>query len=95
LNVPAPPEMRLTVNSEFPWDADYLRFTVREPFPTQTTAANLVFGRVASGQSLVIVSQMAEHGVVFSDGIEKDFLEFNSGTRAVIGVAEKKGCLVV
>jgi NAD kinase len=93
--IPTSPKMRLTVHSEFDWDADYLRFTVREPFPTRTTATNLVFGRVASDQSLVLVSQMAEHGVIFSDGIEKDFLEFNSGTRAVIEVAEKKGCLVV
>jgi hypothetical protein len=30
----------------------------------------------------------------FSDGIEKDFLEFNSGTQAVIGIAERKGVLV-
>ena len=93
--IPAPSKMRLTVHSGFDWDADYLRFTVREPFPTRTTAANLVFGRVSSGQSLVLVSQMAENGVIFSDGIEQDFLEFNSGTRAVINVAEKKGCLVV
>ena len=93
--LPAPPKMRLTVHSEFDWDAEYLRFTVREPFPTRTTAANLVFGRVTSDQSLVLVSQMAENGVIFSDGIEQDFLEFNSGTRAVINVAEKKGCLVV
>lgn len=87
-------KVRLTVHSEFPWDANYLRFTVREPFPTRTTAANLVFGRVNANQSLVLVSQMAEHGVIFSDGIEKDFLEFNSGTRAEISIAEKKGCLV-
>lgn len=40
-------------------------------------------------------SQMAENGVIFSDGIEKDFWEFNSGTSAIICVAEKKGCLVV
>lgn len=94
-NISKPSQMRLTVHSEFDWDADYLRFTVREPFPTRTTAANLVFGRVTSKQSLVFVSQMAEHGVIFSDGIEQDFLEFNSGTRAIISVAEKKGCLVV
>jgi len=30
----------------------------------------------------------------FSDGIEKDFLEFNSGAQAVIGIAERKGVLV-
>jgi len=37
---------------------------------------------------------MAGNGVIFSDGIEKDFLEFNSGTQAVIGSAERKGVLV-
>ena len=42
-----------------------------------------------------IVSQMPENGVIFSDGIETDFLEFNSGTHAVIKIAEKKGLLVV
>ena len=42
-----------------------------------------------------LVSQMAEKGVIFSDGIEADFLEFNSGTHATITVAEKKGLLFV
>jgi hypothetical protein len=37
---------------------------------------------------------MAEHGVIFSDGIEKDFLEFNSGARAVVALADRKGVLV-
>jgi len=37
---------------------------------------------------------MAENGVIFSDGIENDFLEFNSGTRAIIGIAERKGLLI-
>jgi len=39
-------------------------------------------------------SQMAENGVIFSDGIENDFLEFNSGTQAVISIGEKKGVLI-
>jgi hypothetical protein len=38
---------------------------------------------------------MAENGVIFSDGIEADYLEFNSGAVARIGVAERKGLLVV
>ena len=80
--------------TEFAWDADYLYFTVREPFPTKKTGASLVFGRVTIQQPLIIQSQMGEHGVIFSDGIEQDFLEFNSGTRAVIGIAERKGVLV-
>ena len=78
----------------FQWESDYLFFTVREPFPTRTTSASLVFGRVTKEMPLVLESQMAENGVIFSDGIEKDFLEFNSGTQAVIGLAERKGVLV-
>lgn len=38
---------------------------------------------------------MPERGVIFSDGIEDDFLEFNSGTQAEINLAEKPGLLVV
>ena len=33
-------------------------------------------------------------GNIVREGLEKDFLEFNSGTKAVIGIAEKKGVLV-
>jgi len=84
----------LEVRSEFAWDANYLFYTVREPFPTRTTGASLVFGRVTTETPLVLESQMAEHGVIFSDGIEKDFLEFNSGTKATIGIAERKGNLI-
>lgn len=78
----------------FAWDADYLFFTVREPFPSKKTGTTLVFGRVTAQQPLIIESQMGEQGVIFSDGVEQDFLEFNSGTRAVIGIAERKGVLV-
>ena len=85
----------LNVRTEFPWDANFLCFTVREPFPTQTTGASLVFGRVTPETPLQLESQMAENGVIFSDGIEKDFLEFNSGTQALINLSERKGVLVV
>ena len=78
----------------FNWESEFLYFTVREPFPTRTTGTSLVFGRVTSDTPLILESQMAENGVIFSDGIENDFLEFNSGTQAVIGIAEKKGVLV-
>jgi hypothetical protein len=88
------PHTRLKVKTEFAWDANYLFYTVREPFPTRTTGASMVFGRVTSETPLRLESRMAENGVIFSDGIEKDFLEFNSGTQAVIGIAERKGMLV-
>jgi NAD kinase len=78
----------------FPWDANYLRFTVREPFPSRTTQVNLVFGQVARGRPLQLVSQMAEHGVIFSDGIEADYLPFDAGMTAEIGLASRVGCLV-
>ncbi len=86
--------VQLNVKTEFAWDANYLFYTVREPFPTKTTGASLVFGRVTPETPLILESRMAENGVIFSDGIEKDFLEFNLGTRAVVGIAERKGVLV-
>ena len=79
----------------FPWDADHLHFTVREPFPSKTTQTGLVFGKISRERPLQLVSQMAGYGVIFSDGIESDFLEFNAGMTAVIDVAERRGHLVL
>jgi hypothetical protein len=53
-----------------------------------------MFGRVSAESPLRIDSFMPERGVIFSDGIEGDFLEFNSGSQAEITVAERKGQLV-
>jgi NAD kinase len=86
---------RTEATPRFAWDADHLFFTVREPFPSRTTQASLVFGRVAANAPLQIESHMPERGVIFSDGIEADYLEFNSGIKATITIAERKGCLVV
>ncbi|MRN51712.1 sugar kinase [Paenibacillus monticola] len=77
------------------WDHPNLYFTVREPFPSRTTSAELVFGQITGNQPLRITSQMPENGVIFSDGVESDFLEFNSGVEATISLAEKRGRLVV
>lgn len=78
-----------------PWDAPYLVFSVREPWPSRTSAAGLVFGTIPRGETLRIHSRMPENGVVFSDGFEHDFLEFNSGAIAEIGPADRRGRLVV
>jgi NAD kinase len=85
---------RVTLNSEFPWDAEHLFFTVREPFPSRTTSATMVFGQVTVEQPLILESLMGEQGVIFSDGIEQDYLEFNCGTRAKVTLAERRGALV-
>jgi hypothetical protein len=37
---------------------------------------------------------MPQAGVIFSDGLESDFLEFNSGTIARIGVSPQRANLV-
>ncbi|MGT2510621.1 sugar kinase [Cupriavidus basilensis] len=77
-----------------PWDTDRLVFAVREPFPSRATDATLVYGDIPRGQQIVLRSLMPESGVIFSDGIEADFLQFNAGTEARIGVAERSGQLV-
>ena len=79
----------------FPWEADHLHFTVREPFPSHTSQAGLVFGQISAQQPLKLLSQMAGYGVVFSDGIESDHLEFNAGVEATVDVAERFGTLVL
>ncbi len=79
----------------FPWDASYLSFAVREPFISKISEATMIYDTIYSDDELIIESNMPENGVIFSDGIQKDFLEFNSGTIAKIGVADKKANLVV
>ncbi|MBR1226380.1 MULTISPECIES: sugar kinase [unclassified Bradyrhizobium] len=77
------------------WDSDALRFAVREPFPSRTSQVNLVYGELTGSERLSIRSLMPENGVIFSDGIEADRLEFNSGTEAQITVADRVGRLIV
>ncbi len=77
------------------WDIDYLYFSVREPFPSKTSHTDIVFGKVTRRTPLKVLSQMPENGVIFSDGVESDFVQFNSGIEATISIAEKKGKLVV
>jgi hypothetical protein len=44
---------------------------------------------------LRITSQMASNGVVFSDGVEADYLEFNSGSELTLSTALNKASLIV
>ena len=77
------------------WESDQLVFVVREPFISKTSGAEIVSGMVTPQAPLVIESEMAEGGVIFSDGVEADFLPFNSGATATINLAKKKTQLVV
>lgn len=77
------------------WEDRRLVYVVREPFVSRHSQANLVVGMLEAGQSLVLESLMPSGGTVFSDGMEADFLEFNSGATAVVRAAEQSARLVV
>ena len=83
------------VDGGFTWDSRYLYYTVREPYPSNSTGADLVFGKIEEDQPLRVTSCMPENGVIFSDGMEQDFLEFNSGAAVTVGICKKSGNLVV
>jgi len=76
------------------WDARELTFVTREPFRSKWSGADLVAGQIHGDESVIVESHMPESGVIFSDGMEADFLEFNSGATATFKVAEKTTNLV-
>ena len=86
---------RANLQQGFAWNSNLLYFCVREPFPSQITGTDLVFGKITKEQTLKISSQMPENGVIFSDGILDDTIDFHSGLTATIGLADWQGRLVV
>jgi hypothetical protein len=73
---------------------EQLMFAVREPFQSKKTQVGLVTGILTGRTTLVLESLMPSNGVIFSDGVETDFLNFNSGSIATIGTATEKAKLV-
>lgn len=71
-----------------------LLFVVREPFRSKRTQCGLVAGRLQAGRLLEVESLMPTGGVIFSDGVEADFLRFNAGAIATIGPAAEVARLV-
>lgn len=57
--------------------------------------ANIIAGIVKEQQALELESLMPSGGVIFSDGIEADYLQFNSGSRATVRAAAETAQLVV
>lgn len=76
------------------WDDRRLMFVVREPFASRHSSAEVVAGIVDDSQSLVLESRMADGGVIFSDGVESDYIAFTTGTRATIAPAAEQARLV-
>jgi hypothetical protein len=77
------------------WESNKLIFVVREPFKSHITQTDLGYGIITKNKPLVISSSITKGGVIFSDGVEADFLSFNSGSTAHIGIAKEKANLVV
>lgn len=92
---------KIAKNNEMPIDvpfsreANFLMFSVREPFATKVTGTNIVYGVITETVPLKINSNMPENGVIFSDGIQKDYIEFNSGATVTVAPSKKKVNLVV
>ena len=76
------------------WNEKKLSFVVREPFESVSTQAGIVFGLIKEGEEIKIISNMPTGGVIFSDGMEEDRIDFPAGNEAVIGIAGKTGRLV-
>ena len=80
---------------QFAWEDPRLLFAVREPFVSRHSSASIVAGWIDDGQEIVIESRMASGGVVFSDGIEQDYLEFNAGAIGRARRAQQHAMLIV
>ena len=77
------------------WEDPRLFFVTREPFISKHSSAGLVTGWIADGQDLLLESTMPSGGCVFSDGIEADSVEFNSGAVVRVHRAKEKARLVL
>ena len=72
-----------------------LLFAVREPFQSIKTQTGISAGIIKTNNNLTIESLMPTSGVIFSDGIETDFMKFNSGSIATIGISTETTTLVI
>ena len=66
-----------------------LAYYVREAFPSVSTGTDITSGRVRENETLQVRSEMNEEGVIFGDGIETDFLDFNWGRQVSVGIARE------
>jgi len=74
---------------------DELLFAVREPFKSKKSQIGICAGLITKQNYLTIESLMPNNGVIFSDGIENDFIKFTSGSIATIGIADETALLVI
>jgi NAD kinase len=66
-----------------------LVYFVREAFPSISTKTNMQSGIIDS-EPLQVSSKMNDGGVIFADGIERDFLAFDWGMNVSISTSSRK-----
>ncbi len=84
-----------TVSLQMDWKDDKLIFVVREPFKSKHSDISLCAGMISKDKPLKIESHMPMNGKIFSDGLESDYLQFNAGSIAEIGIANEKANIVL
>ncbi len=77
------------------WEDPRLLFAVREPFVSRQSQAGVVAGLLEEGEGLVLESRMPSGGVIFSDGMEQDYLDFNAGAVVEIRTADQQARLLL
>ena len=87
--------VKINPKGEGAWADNSLYFAVREPFPSVNTGTSMIFGRVNAEKGLRIESKMGERGIIFSDGMQSDFLNFNYSVTATFGISPEKGVVIV
>ena len=63
-------------------------------FVSRASEASIVLGKIDAQSPLTVTSRMPNGGVIFGDGVEQDYLAFDSGTTATITIADRKLRLV-
>jgi len=82
------------MNMQMQWEDNSLVYIVREPFKSRHSNIQLSAGIIPKGEALKIESHMPMNGKIFSDGLENDYLAFNAGAIAKIGMANEKANIV-
>jgi NAD kinase len=77
------------------WEDPRLVYVVREPFASRHSQITLTAGVIKPGDALTLESQMPSGGVIFSDGVDADAVDFNAGALVRIGAASQRTQLVV
>lgn len=76
------------------WEDSRLLFVTREPFASKASGVTLTSGVIEGDRELIVESSMSKEGVIFSDGVEADFLDFSSGAITRVRPSSEQAMLV-